>query len=108
VKDSPNLDLLRAMAVCFWLSAATLRVAIGYDVEAIGRIGVALFFTHTALVLMLSLERAPAAVPFFIRRFFRIYPLAMFVVLILALGHWLGGSRSTQANCWQTSCSCRT
>jgi peptidoglycan/LPS O-acetylase OafA/YrhL len=90
VKDSPNLDLLRAMAVLL-VVGSHLAVAIGYDVEAIGRIGVALFFTHTALVLMLSLERAPAAVPFFIRRFFRIYPLAVFVVLILALGHWLGG-----------------
>jgi peptidoglycan/LPS O-acetylase OafA/YrhL len=90
MKDSPNLDLLRSIAVLL-VVASHLALGLGWadprwDIEALGRVGVAVFFVHTCLVLMLSLERNGAeAVPFFVRRFFRIYPLAVCMVLFVAL-----------------------
>lgn len=93
---SPNLDLLRALAVAFvvgshlkqhvWLPLFGPTPA--YDIDALGHIGVAMFFVHTCLVLMLSLERQGAQViPFLIRRAFRIYPLAI-VSVLLATALW--------------------
>jgi len=86
-----NLDLLRAFAVLCVLAnhldmaagdQSAVRLLFGYW---LGRAGVLAFFVHTSLVLMASLERlrAPRAVPFYIRRAFRIYPLAIAVVLIV-------------------------
>ena len=48
----------------------------------VGRSGVLLFFIHTALVLMFSLERLQSrgqhfVVPFYLQRLFRIYPLCL-------------------------------
>ena len=96
-----NLDLLRAAAVLFVFGAHlilslmpnhhvydtvhTPRVALLY---ALGNIGVLLFFIHTSLVLMLSLERTRQSSLFFnfyIRRFFRIYPLSIVCILIVLL-----------------------
>lgn len=58
------------------------------DTWAVGRMGVLLFFVHTSLVLMSSLERQQMRTgwvrSFFIRRAFRIYPLA--AVTALATG----------------------
>ena len=87
-----NLDLLRAAAVLCVLIAHLLAVwsldTTPIDNWELGRIGVLLFFVHTSLVLMSSLERQgprPDWVrAFYIRRAFRIYPLAIVTVLATA------------------------
>jgi peptidoglycan/LPS O-acetylase OafA/YrhL len=90
VKDSPNLDLLRSIAVGL-VVFSHLRFFLGwqsgavYSLDTLGRLGVAIFFVHTTLVLMMSLERQPGTRAFFVRRFFRLYPLAAFMVLLTAL-----------------------
>ena len=86
-----NLDVLRAVAVLLVLADHVFS-AIGYEKTdwnwnwALGRLGVLFFFVHTSLVLMSSLERGGLAkgwVPrFYLRRAFRIYPLAIVVILI--------------------------
>lgn len=96
MKDSPNLDLLRTIAVCLVLLSHAPDffdgIAFDFNFKAMGRLGVALFFVHTTLVLMLSLERhGPAASPFLVRRLFRIYPLAIVSVLVMAGLLWIGG-----------------
>lgn len=97
-QQSRNLDLLRALAVCL-VFGAHLAVFLtktpdprdgipatfwGAQFDDIGRIGVLLFFVHTALVLLLSLERSGTRLisSFYIRRFFRIYPLSAACILI--------------------------
>lgn len=82
MRDLPNLDLLRACAV---LSVVLEHVLLAYNVTSIGSwqirwlgiAGVMVFFVHTSLVLMWSLERKPHTLDFYIRRIFRIYPLAL-------------------------------
>jgi peptidoglycan/LPS O-acetylase OafA/YrhL len=97
MKDSANLDVLRAVAVGFVvISHAPILLgspsSVVYNVKALGHVGVAMFFVHTTLVLMRSLERQGAAMlPFLVRRAFRIYPLAVTVVCVLSLLYWLGG-----------------
>lgn len=88
--DLPNLDLMRSFAVLTVLVAHTLQVngvlRLGqWDVVWFGLFGVFLFFVHTCLVLMWSLERRPSTVDFYIRRAFRIYPLAIFVIFLILL-----------------------
>lgn len=88
-----NLDVLRAVAVLMVFTDHIIS-ANGHPAGAwnwnwaIGRLGVLLFFVHTSLVLMSSMERGGTSKRwvwrFYIRRAFRIYPLAMFVVLIAA------------------------
>jgi peptidoglycan/LPS O-acetylase OafA/YrhL len=88
-----NLDVLRAIAVtCVVIDhvlwACDRRLPFVTDWE-LGRIGVLLFFVHTSLVLMSSLERGGTGPnwvrKFYIRRAFRIYPLAMAAVLATVL-----------------------
>jgi peptidoglycan/LPS O-acetylase OafA/YrhL len=87
--NSRNLDFLRSYAV---ILVVGFHLAKFFDwrfgklrVTDFGLLGVMLFFVHTTLVLMFSLERqsaaggAPLFVPFMIRRCFRIYPLAVLV-----------------------------
>jgi peptidoglycan/LPS O-acetylase OafA/YrhL len=92
---SANLDLLRAVAVMavFFdhLSGSLHNRSFG----SLGRFGVILFFVHTSFVLMASLgrldrpdESAPSlAAAFWIRRFFRIYPLSVLFVLLVPIFH---------------------
>ncbi len=85
----PNLDLLRSLAVLLVLAShllAYLSPSAFHDGTAnrVGHFGVLLFFVHTSLVLMMSLDRQAGSGiyrAFLIRRFFRIYPLAVFVVI---------------------------
>jgi peptidoglycan/LPS O-acetylase OafA/YrhL len=106
MKDSPNLDLLRTLAVLF-VVASHFRYAIPwthddvYLLESLGRLGVTIFFVHTTLVLLLSLERArePAGA-FFIRRAFRIYPLSCAVVVFVVVFSTIALG-SEKFNLWQ-------
>ena len=87
-KDLPNLDLLRSVAVSLVLvghinGALSLRHYGGFY----GAFGVGLFFVHTALVLMWSLERRPQVLDFYVRRVARIHPLAIVVLLIAVATH---------------------
>lgn len=102
-QSSTNLDQLRAVAVLL-VVVDHLVPTLGYhDVPIsdllhsltmhIGHTGVLAFFVHTSLVLMHSLERMAAqnedglVTRFYLRRAFRIYPLAIFVILmVLVLG----------------------
>lgn len=100
--ESSNLDFLRAIAVLsvyvfHLLYTLGLSHVPTLDVKAdwgwlLGRFGVLVFFVHTSLVLMMSLERMessnrPLFSGFYIRRFFRIYPLSMAVVAIVVIFH---------------------
>ena len=95
--NSGNLDLLRSFAVMlvvgFHLAKFFNWRFEKFRVTDFGLLGVMLFFVHTTLVLMFSLERQSAGsstslfVPFMVRRCFRIYPLAILVVTFVFLFH---------------------
>ena len=80
-----NLDVLRAAAVLAVLGSHLL-LSQHTDASWLGRAGVLAFFVHTSLVLMSSIERAGVCArwmsTFFIRRAFRIYPLAIAAILL--------------------------
>jgi peptidoglycan/LPS O-acetylase OafA/YrhL len=106
-RKSPNLDFLRSLAVLLVLGSQ-ISLAFGLPWEgtataAAGHLGVLLFFIHTSLVLMMSLARLKKsqgglAARFYIRRAFRIYPLA-----IVATGGQAGWDwRSARVS----ACSC--
>ena len=85
---SANLDFLRATAVVL-VCVFHVLLYFGFEYRTVGEFGVLLFFVHTTLVLMFSLERQQAAFPrralfstFMLRRIFRIYPLAILVVAV--------------------------
>jgi peptidoglycan/LPS O-acetylase OafA/YrhL len=92
-----NLDIMRAVAVLSVLFAHLMRTVMGGTVStiAMGRIGVLIFFVHTSLVLMSSLERITvtttnwrlAVRTFYVRRFFRIYPLAWVLIYAALVFH---------------------
>lgn len=90
---SGNLDLLRTVAVMSVFFHHFSQAAWRNDgFETLGRFGVVLFFVHTSCVLMGSLQRMEPSAPskmsltlaFWIRRFFRIYPLGVLCVLSVA------------------------
>ncbi len=113
-QESPNLDFLRSAAVLYVLgyhlylyfqqNQYLQRENVGkIHIWAIGHWGVLIFFVHTSLVLMFSLERQqlrfpgkPLYFPFLTRRTFRIFPLSFFMVmsaaiLSLPVGHLKAG-----------------
>jgi len=95
--SSANLDLLRSIAVLLVLGEHLFRrnqiETIGWvHVTSLGMFGVLLFFVHTSLVLMQSMERSrlegrPLLKNFFTRRAFRIYPLSIIAVLAAVALH---------------------
>jgi peptidoglycan/LPS O-acetylase OafA/YrhL len=90
-----NLDILRCIAVLSvvadHLGIALAPPSLRYTVTTLGRFGVLLFFVHTSLVLMSSLERQGQATgwvgAFYIRRVLRIYPLAIATVCLALVVH---------------------
>lgn len=94
---SANLDLLRAIAVLLVLVQHLCKRMyvdrIGWiATSSLGHFGVLLFFVHTSLVLMYSMDRSGLTGPsllknFYIRRIFRIYPLSILTVLVAFLLH---------------------
>ena|SRR5579862_1827427 len=87
--DSSNLDIIRAVAVLSVFCAHLHDVVAGNNQGVLAwhfaQMGVLIFFVHTSMVLMLSLERTQAGGralfgPFYLRRLFRIYPLSIFCV----------------------------
>jgi peptidoglycan/LPS O-acetylase OafA/YrhL len=102
MRHSANLDILRTFAVSSVLvqhMVATLTTHAGFQNAAIieftsqiGRAGVISFFVHTSLVLMYSLERLSQSagrisLRFYLRRLFRIYPLAVFCITLALVLH---------------------
>jgi len=102
MRHRANLDILRSFAVCTVLidhAIATLQFHPGYSNQSvldftaeIGQVGVTAFFVLTSLVLMESLRQLHqteklVTLRFYVRRFFRIYPLSVFAILLaLAFG----------------------
>jgi peptidoglycan/LPS O-acetylase OafA/YrhL len=92
--ELPNLDAMRALAVLLVCADHVLETVAGgagtfgpFD-RYLGRLGVLLFFVHTCLVLMMSLERQGGsgwalARGFYVRRALRLYPLAIVCVLLV-------------------------
>jgi peptidoglycan/LPS O-acetylase OafA/YrhL len=93
-----NLDILRSFAV-LCVASAHLYLAIRGErvsgatwsiVNDFGRFGVLIFFVHTTLVLMLSMERMrdtgiSLVCRFYVRRAFRIYPLSILLCVLVSL-----------------------
>jgi peptidoglycan/LPS O-acetylase OafA/YrhL len=87
-QDLPNLDVLRSVAVVAVLVSHIMGALLpSHYFMFYGAFGVGLFFAHTALVLMWSLERRPNTLDFYIRRIARIYPLSIVVLLIVVATH---------------------
>jgi peptidoglycan/LPS O-acetylase OafA/YrhL len=92
-----NLDLLRAMAVLLVLVSHLLDffgiTRPGGIFYQLGHWGVLMFFVHTSLVLMLSLERQREQHyrkrygVFLLRRVFRLFPLSILVVAFVSALH---------------------
>jgi peptidoglycan/LPS O-acetylase OafA/YrhL len=92
-----NLDLLRAMAVLLVLaqhlcSRMHIEHVAWAPTRSLGLFGVLLFFVHTSLVLMYSMERsglkgAGLLKDFYIRRIMRVYPLSIIAILAAVALH---------------------
>lgn len=86
--SSPNLDFLRAIAVLIVYFFHLFITTNSRLPDYLGQLGVLMFFVHTSLVLMLSLERIDQAgrsffMTFYLRRLFRIYPLSIVCVSVI-------------------------
>ena len=90
--ESTNLDFLRSVAVLLVFFSHFFSLLLGKGEKwgflfHLGQLGVLMFFVHTCLVLMWSLERSNFQgwrlfVSFYIRRAFRLYPLSVVCVLL--------------------------
>ena len=102
MRHSANLDILRTFAVTSVVIQHLMQTLIahtGFHAAAViefthhlGQAGVLAFFVHTSLVLMYSLERMalsaePVTLRFYVRRFFRIYPLSVFCIILALIFH---------------------
>ncbi len=91
ILESANLDVLRSFAVLSVYFGHLIQVLFDRpELFVIQNTGVLVFFVHTSLVLMLSIERLQVStksfvIPFYVRRLFRIYPLSITVVIFLTL-----------------------
>jgi len=100
-RDLVNLDLLRAVAVGIVFFGHMMGIMRVRGLGDVGHFGVLLFFVHTSLVLMFSMERLGLSggrlyTAFMVRRIFRIYPLSVLIVLLVVAFRvpsvpWLGG-----------------
>jgi peptidoglycan/LPS O-acetylase OafA/YrhL len=86
-RDLPNLDVLRAVAVGLVFAEHMMSMMKIRGLGNLGHFGVLLFFVHTSLVLMLSIERLGLSgqrlfTAFMVRRIFRIYPLSILIILL--------------------------
>lgn len=103
-----NLDVLRAIAVSLVVANHIANVLVGRATPLagwLGQAGVQAFFVHTSLVLMGSMERDHAPnrdgwiKRFYVRRVWRIYPLAIAATLVVLLLHMptrtAGGTRES-------------
>lgn len=85
-----NLDLMRSFAIFLvildhiLLAQHIMRVG-RWQPAWIGVAGVYIFFVHTCLVLMWSMERKSHTLDFYIRRAFRIYPLVLVALLAVVV-----------------------
>lgn len=100
-RHSANLDLLRSVAVSVVLADHLVLTLVRPSppnepllkfAAAMGQAGVLAFFVHTSLVLMYSLQRmtgsgGQVAFRFYVRRFFRIYPLSIFCIVLALIFH---------------------
>ena len=105
--ESVNLDVLRSIAVLlvfcdhyFVWQLNDWRT--GTALWRFGQLGVLIFFVHTCLVLMWSLERSDhqglhVVLPFYVRRVMRIYPLSVFCVIAA----YIFDARWDQVSLWQ-------
>jgi peptidoglycan/LPS O-acetylase OafA/YrhL len=85
-RDLANLDFLRTVAVSLVFVEHLAGTADFHGLGSIGRLGVLIFFVHTSLVLMFSMERLKLSgfrlyFVFLVRRIFRIYPLSILAVI---------------------------
>lgn len=89
-----NLDVLRSIAVMGVFADHVINALVGHQTLIagwLGQSGVLAFFVHTSLVLMGSMEKDGARdrkgwiSRFYIRRAFRIYPLAIVVIALVLL-----------------------
>jgi peptidoglycan/LPS O-acetylase OafA/YrhL len=97
------LDSLRGIAACsvFFAHAAARWSESFRDFHSqlfqMGQFGVSLFFLCSGFVIPFSLERGRGLRAFWVKRFFRLYPLYWFsLACALALG-WLGGMSLPEA-----------
>jgi peptidoglycan/LPS O-acetylase OafA/YrhL len=100
--DLANLDLLRSVAVGLVFLTHIMGAMRIRGLGDLGRFGVLLFFVHTSLVLMLSMERLGLSgvrlyTIFMVRRGFRIYPLSVLTIAVVVAFHipfapWFAGA----------------